>query len=98
MCEPDGECVSLHVMDGDEGFLVLADQAPAVVQPHAQAQSKPGFHCGGHGRKLGHRNAAGTKGLLNHSVDVFSVKLLCHHRNYSSWSSKTKELQCIGAL
>lgn len=97
MREPDGQCVSLHVVDGDEGLLVPVDQAQAVLQPHAQAQSEPWFHRGRHSRELGHRNAAGTKGLLNHLLDVLSVKLLCHHGNYSSRSSKTKELQCIGS-
>lgn len=86
--QPDGERVSFHVVDGNEGLLQLADQPQAEGQAHAQAQGEAGHGGGGDGREFARRDSTGRQRLLHYPLDVFSVKLLSYWRNDPAGSER----------
>lgn len=75
---PDGEGVRLHVVDRDEGLVVLPHKPLTEVQADAQTQSQAGFHGGGHGRELAGVHVAPLQSLPDHLLDVLSMEPLCH--------------------
>lgn len=75
---PDGKCVGLHVVDGDEGLVVLPHKPLTELQADAQAQGQAGLHGGGHSREPARVHVAPLQSLLDDALYVFSVELLCH--------------------
>lgn len=75
---PDGEGVRLHVVDRDEGLVMLPNKPLTEFEADGQTQSQAGFHCGGHSRELVGFHVAPLQSLPDHLLDVLSMKLLCH--------------------
>lgn len=77
---PHSQSVGLHVMDGDERFVVPPHKLPTELKANAQARGQTWLHRGGDGRELAGGHAAPLQSLLDHLLYVLSVKLLGHGR------------------
>lgn len=78
---PDGQCMCLHVMDGDEGLVVLPHKPLCELQPDAQAQGQTRFHRGGHSSQLARLHAAAAQSLVDDALNILAVKLLSYSGN-----------------
>lgn len=75
---PDGQGVGFHVVDGDEGLVVLPHKPLTELKADAQAQGQARLHRGGHSRELDSIHVAPLQSLMDDTLYVFSVELLCH--------------------
>lgn len=75
---PDGQGVGFHVVDGDEGLVVLPRKRLTESQADGQAQGQARLHGGGHSGEPARLHAAPLQSLLDHTLYVFSVELLGH--------------------
>lgn len=74
---PDSQGVGFHVVDGDEGFTVLPHKPLAEVEANTQAQGQTWLHSSSNSRQLPRVHLAPLQGLLDYTVDIVSVELLC---------------------
>lgn len=93
---PDGEGVGLHVVDGDEGLVVLPHKPLTELQADAQAQGQAGLHGGGHGREPARVHVAPVQSLLDDALYVFSVELLCHCGDDATTPAREKKVSTDG--
>lgn len=75
---PDGQGVGFHVVDGDEGLPVLPHEPLAELKANTQAQGQAWLDGGGHCRQLPWVHPAPLQSLLDHTLNVLPVELLCH--------------------
>lgn len=75
---PDGKGVRLHVVDRDEGLVMLPYKPLTEVEADAQTESQAGFHSGGHSGELAGVHVTPLQSLPDHLLDVLSMKPLCH--------------------
>lgn len=78
---PDRQGVGFHVVDGDEGLVVLPHKHLTELKADAQAQGQARLHSGGHSWELAWVHVAPLQSLLDHTLYVFSVELLGHCRD-----------------
>lgn len=93
---PDGEGVGLHVVDGDEGLVVLPHKPLTELQADSQAQGQAGLHSGGHGREPAWVHVAPLQSLLDNTLDVLSVELLCHCGDDATTPAREKKINTGG--
>lgn len=87
---PDRQGVGFHVVDGDEGLVVLPHKPPTELQADAQAQGQARLHGGGHSGELAWVHVAPLQSLPHHTLDVFSVESLCHCRDDAASPARLK--------
>ena len=78
MKHPDGQGMGFHVVNGDERLVVLLNKPLTELKTDAQAQGQAWLHRGGHSRELAWFHTTSLQSLLDHTLYVFSVEVLCH--------------------